>query len=194
MSEELFQEEKKDVAEEARLEEAPKSVEKLTDKAFNELVQISIDEIKAEFRDHTYTREQVFLVLDAYAESKKKKRGAVQRLFDDYKEVMESRARLDDKRRKLIAAKLKEYSIEDLMLAIRGCVLTPWNMGTDPKNKTVYNSIELILRDSSHIERFRNTAQVKGILFDAKIRKSDYDGSKRGSDSQLTEFSPRKQL
>jgi hypothetical protein len=179
---------------ETELKEIPESVEKLTDKAFNELVQLSIDEIKAEFQDHTYTQEQVFLVLDAYGESKKRKRGEVQRLFEDYKEVMESRARMDEKRRKLISRALKDYPITDLMLAIRGCVLTPWNMGTDPKNKTVYNSIELILRDSNHIERFRNTAIQKGVQFDEKIRKSDYDGSKRGKDTNLTEFSPRKQL
>jgi hypothetical protein len=89
---------------------------------------------------------------------------------------------------------LTKYPIEDLMLAIRGCVLTPWNMGTDPKNKKVFNSIELILRDNSHIERFRNTAQEKGITFDAKIRKSDYDGSKRRKDSIASQFSPKREL
>ncbi len=68
------------------------------------------------------------------------------------------RSVLDDKRRRLIAKALKTYSPADVCKAIRGCSKTPHNMGQNERN-TVYNGLDLILRDADHIERFmRNDA------------------------------------
>lgn len=61
---------------------------------------------------------------------------------------------LDDKRKKLITKQLKAgYTVSDLMSAISGCSNTPHNMG-DNERGTRYDGLDLILRDSDHIERF----------------------------------------
>lgn len=65
----------------------------------------------------------------------------------------------DDKRRKAVRARLREgHSVDDLILAVRGCKLTPHNMGQNER-QTVYDDIELICRDTTHVERFIATAQ-----------------------------------
>jgi len=64
------------------------------------------------------------------------------------------RARLDEKRQKLIAKQLRAgYSTSDLVSAINGCARTPFNMGENDQG-TKYDSLELILRDAEHIDRF----------------------------------------
>lgn len=64
---------------------------------------------------------------------------------------------LDAKREKAIAARLKDgYSVEDLIQAVKGCKLTPHNMGKNERN-TVYDDIELICRDAAHVDRFIQT-------------------------------------
>ena len=58
----------------------------------------------------------------------------------------------------MIAKALKEgYSEHDLMKAIAGCLATPFNMG-DNEHGRKYDSIELILRDAEHIEKFMDHA------------------------------------
>ncbi|MCK4817569.1 hypothetical protein KA005_17505 [bacterium] len=64
------------------------------------------------------------------------------------------RSNLDDKRKALIRKHLKSgYSVDDLKSAINGCSNTPHNMGDNDRGQ-VYDSIELILRDSGQIDRF----------------------------------------
>lgn len=61
---------------------------------------------------------------------------------------------MDSKRLKAINARLKDgYSVDDLTAAIRGCKLTPYNMGENDR-KQVYDDIELICRDATHVENF----------------------------------------
>lgn len=61
---------------------------------------------------------------------------------------------LDSKRERVIAARLKDgYSVDDLTAAVRGCALTPYNMG-DNDRKQVYDDIELVCRDAKHVEMF----------------------------------------
>ncbi len=60
---------------------------------------------------------------------------------------------LDPKRVARIEWALKHYSVVDIRKAIRGCALSPWHMGHNPRNKK-YNDIELILRDASHVDQF----------------------------------------
>lgn len=66
-------------------------------------------------------------------------------------------AKLDSKRQRRIAEALKNYSAKQLIQAIDGCALTPYNMGENDSRQR-YNDIELILRDSSRIERFINNS------------------------------------
>lgn len=86
-------------------------------------------------------------------------------IFNHWRDVMKSpRSVLDAKRKKLISSRLKDgYTPQDMMLAIDGCRATPHNMGST--NGTLYNTIELILRDSSYIDRFMSTAKGTKDLF-----------------------------
>jgi uncharacterized protein YdaU (DUF1376 family) len=99
---------------------------------------------------------------------------SVSPIFDHWKITMaKPRAKLDAKRKKLIAARLKDYSEEDLRQAISGYQNSPHHMGGN-ENGTRYDSIELILRDSKHVdaglEFFRNpprtdiSAKTKKII------------------------------
>ena len=65
------------------------------------------------------------------------------------------RARLDDKRRRLIKAALKHYPAADLIDAVRGWRHSSHHCGQNDTG-TVYNDLELLLRDSAHIEKFRD--------------------------------------
>lgn len=114
------------------------------------------------------------------SEVKAEKKDRVAEIFDYYKEVMQSqRSKLDAKRRKLIDMRLKEgYTVEELMLAIDGCRANPFNMGDNDRH-TLFNSIELILRDAKHIDDFikeatgaKNAFAVPGTGLSTKAKKS----------------------
>lgn len=62
--------------------------------------------------------------------------------------------RLDDKRRKLILARLRDFPLEDLIGAARGIWLSAWHLEDIPRRV----SLELVLRDSVHVEKFRDIA------------------------------------
>lgn len=75
-------------------------------------------------------------------------------VFDYWRVVMLSpRAKLDDKRRRLIKAALKNYSAEELKRAIDGCKASPFHMGQNDR-KVKYNGLDLILRCAEKIEGF----------------------------------------
>lgn len=80
-------------------------------------------------------------------------------VFDYWRQVMgHPRAKLDDKRKRKIRARLKDgYTIEDLKAAIDGCKRSPHHMGQNDRG-TVYDDIELICRDAPHVDRFINLA------------------------------------
>lgn len=62
--------------------------------------------------------------------------------------------RLDQKRRKRIEARLKDFTAGQLRDAISGFKHSPWHTGTDPKGQgTVYDSIDTLLRDSAQVEK-----------------------------------------
>jgi hypothetical protein len=65
------------------------------------------------------------------------------------------RARLDDKRRRIIKRALQHYPVDDLLDTVRGWRHSPHHCGQNDTG-TVYNDLELLLRDSAHIERFRD--------------------------------------
>jgi hypothetical protein len=60
-------------------------------------------------------------------------------------------AKLDDKRRKVIAKALEHYSEASLCECISGYRNSPHHLGDNDRN-TVYDSIELFLRDAQHID------------------------------------------
>lgn len=77
------------------------------------------------------------------------------RVFQFWKEHLNHpKAHFDDKRRKAVVARLRAgYSVDDLILAVRGCKLTPHNMGQNERQE-IYDDLELICRDTSRVERF----------------------------------------
>lgn len=77
-------------------------------------------------------------------------------IFEYWKTLLKHpKAKLDDKRKKLINNALKlGYEPHDLMDAIEGCSKSPYHMGCDGRNTTVYDDLDLILRDAKHIDQF----------------------------------------
>lgn len=78
-------------------------------------------------------------------------------IFNYWLEVMRSGSKrvpkLDDKRYEYIGAAIYDYGMEDCRAAIDGCTKSDFHMGRN-KQGIKYDSIELIFRDSEHIDRF----------------------------------------
>ena len=55
--------------------------------------------------------------------------------------------------RKIKARLAEGYSVDDLKTAIDGCHKSPYHCGENSAGKT-YQSLELIVRDSSHVQQF----------------------------------------
>ena len=160
-------------------------------------MDISIEDVERLFINSSYTRAEIIRVFRAFIKAHKPAAGSADEVFEDYREVMEEpRAILDGARRKLINAALANYTVDDLKLVNRGCVLSPYHMGTDPNNEEgiIWNYPELLYRDAEHIERFRSIALAHKIKPDAKIRKSDYDGTKQKQNTEYTEFVSKKRI
>lgn len=69
-------------------------------------------------------------------------------------------ARPGDKECRLIAARLTDgFDVEALELAIDGCHRSPHNCGENERGRK-YQSLELIMRDSTHVLRFLETPQA----------------------------------
>lgn len=81
---------------------------------------------------------------------------AIDLVFDHWRTVMNHpRAALDPKRRKAITAALKiGYTADELREAIDGCKASAWHMGANDR-RTVFDGLDLILRDAAHIDKFR---------------------------------------
>lgn len=80
----------------------------------------------------------------------------VRRLFDHWVFMLgknPKRVALGPERRKVISRALQLYEVEVLEMAIEGCAASEWHAGENDRG-TVYQDIELILRNESHIERF----------------------------------------
>ena len=79
-------------------------------------------------------------------------REVVDRVFEHWRTVHgHPQAKLDAKRRKLIRDALKGYSEADLCQSISGYKNSPHHQGQNDK-ATVYDAIELLLRDAKHID------------------------------------------
>jgi hypothetical protein len=84
----------------------------------------------------------------------------IESVFAHWQTTMKSpRARLDEKRRKILHKALGEYGLQDVLNAITGCSRSHYHMGRNedgsPKpGATKYNDVELIFREASKTERF----------------------------------------
>ncbi|HAT1995466.1 TPA: helix-turn-helix domain-containing protein [Legionella pneumophila] len=85
----------------------------------------------------------------------------IKEIFNYWQEVMNHpKAKMDKKREQRIKNALNSYTKIDLKKAIDGCSNSPFHMGKNNAGQ-IYNDIELILRDSTHIENFINTNNNK---------------------------------
>jgi hypothetical protein len=80
-------------------------------------------------------------------------------VFDHWKRIFDHpRAKMDSKRQRVIERALKLYSTTQLTEAISGYRHSPHHMGENDRH-TVYDDIEIFLRDAKHIDaglRFNN--------------------------------------
>lgn len=91
------------------------------------------------------------------------------RVFDFWKSHLDHpNSRFDNKRERAITARLKEgYTVEELEAAVRGCKLTPHNMGQNERNQ-VFDDVELICRDAAHVDRFIANSKKNGNGFQSR--------------------------
>ncbi len=88
----------------------------------------------------------------ATTEPESQTRGAVERVFAHWQKLYDHpKAVLDAKRRKIITNALASYSEADLRRSIEGYQSSPHHMGQNER-ATVYDDVELFLRDARHIE------------------------------------------
>jgi hypothetical protein len=87
----------------------------------------------------------------------KLKAGTEQRVFDAWIEATGKTGAtvFSDKRRRVIRNALRDYPVEDLLDAVCGWRNSSHHRGENTTG-TVYNDLELLLRDAAHIERFRD--------------------------------------
>lgn len=79
----------------------------------------------------------------------------VEEIFNCWKSTLNHpKSILDEKRRKLIIARLKEgFTVEQLKQAIEGIARSEWHMGQNDRH-TRYDGLELIFRDAGKVEKF----------------------------------------
>ncbi len=80
----------------------------------------------------------------------------VEQVFEAWKQsaVKTNATVLSAKRKRIINAALADYPLDDVLDAVRGWLKSPWHCGET--NGTVYNKLELLLRDAGQIEMFRD--------------------------------------
>jgi uncharacterized protein YdaU (DUF1376 family) len=75
-------------------------------------------------------------------------------VFEHWKAVMDHPgARLSPKRRRKIENRLRDYAPEQLKCAVDGCKASPFHQGAN-QEKAIHDDIELICRDSEHVDMF----------------------------------------
>lgn len=108
--------------------------------------------------------------------------GPVERIFAHWRSVHgHPKASLDTKRRRLLRTALDSYSEADLCQAITGYKNSPHHMGQNDRS-TVYDDIELMLRDSKHIEA--------GLRFHADPPRTDLSSLTRRNVAATADWVP----
>lgn len=106
----------------------------------------------------------------------------ISKVFIHWQQVhRKPRAKLDDKRRAAIRKALKHYSEADLCQAISGYLNSPHHMGQN-QTATVYDDIELFLRDSKHVDA--------GLRFYAEPPRTDLSPKTRAIVAATESWSP----
>jgi len=127
-------------AERKRKERVPRSPPK------SPALPLSESESESETKTNTKTDQ-----IKTYVEPRRST--GVDAIFDHWRQVWNHpKSQLDGKRRKAILAALKlGYTADDLCESITGYLQSPHHRGENDR-QTVYDSIDLLLRDASHID------------------------------------------
>lgn len=72
------------------------------------------------------------------------------------------KAQLDPRRRRKITDALKKFPLDDVLAAVQGWKADPFYAGDNDRGR-VYNDLELLLRDTPHIEQFRDLYHGDGF-------------------------------
>lgn len=105
-------------------------------------------------RDITRDNPVTSRIAEAEAEEKKKdmSSSSTEMIFDHWKVTFNHpKAVLDAKRKKVISNALKLFPVETICTALTGYKTSKWHMGENDR-KTVFDAIDLLLRDARHIE------------------------------------------
>ena len=87
----------------------------------------------------------------------------VRSVFNRWREALgHPRSKLDGSRKAKIRARLRDFSAEQLCVAIDGVALSDWHMGRDPKTGGKrYDDFKTIFRDAEQVEKFIDIAEGK---------------------------------
>lgn len=104
----------------------------------------------------------------------------VSAVFDAWRDSTgKQRAVLDDKRRRVITKALRHYPVGDLVAAVDGWRHSPHHRGENDR-RTVYNDLDVLLRDSKQVEFFRDlTYGVAPRPDDQRVRSKNHDAIAR---------------
>lgn len=108
-----------------------------------------------------------------------------QKVFEHWVDVMKpKRATLTPTIEKLIKAQLKIFSIEEICLAIDGCIHSDFLMGRSPdSNGEKYNTLEYIFRDK-HFQKLIEYAESPPILKPIASQRLSKDDERRMKNKQ----------
>lgn len=102
--------------------------------------------------------------------------GAEQRVFAHWVFMLGKNPRrtaLGPDRRRLIRKWLALYEEDTLLLAVEGCAASAFHAG-DNDRQTVYNDLELILRNHANIERFAEAGErLRQLLERARAQRAE---------------------
>ena len=99
------------------------------------------------------------------------KENDVQRVFDAWREHLNHpNAKLDEKRKKVISARLKDFTADELCLVPAGAKMSAFHMGANDRRRK-YDSIPLLFRDADQVEHFISLAPKPKAVREM----SDYD-------------------
>jgi hypothetical protein len=90
-----------------------------------------------------------------------KPKNPVAEVFEYWRGRMSPRARLTGDKRAKIKARLAEgYTVDQLKAAVDGCARSAFHMGRQPGQPQKHNSVDLIFRNGSNVERFEAMASM----------------------------------
>ena len=96
----------------------------------------------------------------------------VRAVFDAWvQSTGKTRAVLDSKRRARIVGALKNFTVDELVDAVRGWRHSPHHRGENER-RTVYNDLDLLLRDAARIEKFRDLERGAAMPAPPRVSKS----------------------